>query len=405
MSGGAAPRVRIGVAGLGRAFAFMAPTFRADSRVALVAAADPRAAARDRFAAEFGGRAYVTVDEMVRDPGIDAVYVATPHQFHAAHVALAAGARRHVLVEKPMALSISDGRAMVDACAAAGVHLVVGHSHGFDAPIREARRVVDRGEVGRVRMITALNFTDFLYRLRRPEELDTAAGGGAVFNQAAHHVDVVRRLAGARALSVRAEVGRWDDARPTEGAYSALIRFEGGAFATLVYSGYAHFDSDAWCGWVGEMGQARDPDDYGAARRRLAAVRSRGEEAALKAASNYGASAAPVPPAAPAMHQHFGPLIVSCDRADLRPHSTGVEIYGDAERRTIDLAPPAVPRVEVIDELVGAVVHGRRPLHDGVSALATVEILLAMLRSASEGRDVALEHQVAFPSEPAQEAS
>ena len=405
MSGGAVQRVRIGVAGLGRAFAFMAPTFRADSRVALVAAADPRAAARDRFAAEFGGRAYVTVDEMVRDPGIDAVYVATPHQFHAAHVALAAGARRHVLVEKPMALSISDGRAMVDACAAAGVHLVVGHSHGFDAPIREARRVVDRGEVGRVRMITAVNFTDFLYRLRRPEELDTAAGGGAVFNQAAHHVDVVRRLAGARALSVRAEVGRWDDARPTEGAYSALIRFEGGAFATLVYSGYAHFDSDAWCGWVGEMGQARDPDDYGAARRRLAAVRSRGEEAALKAASNYGASAAPVPPAAPAMHPHFGPLIVSCDRADLRPHSTGVEIYGDAERRTIDLASPLVPRVEVIDELVGAVVHGRRPLHDGISALATVEILLAMLRSASEGRDVALEHQVAFPSEPAQEAS
>lgn len=405
MSGGAVQRVRIGVAGLGRAFAFMAPTFRADPRVALVAAADPRAAARERFAAEFGGRAYETVDAMVRDPGVDAVYVATPHQLHAPHVALAAGARRHVLVEKPMALSIADGCAMVDACAAAGVHLVVGHSHGFDAPIREARRIVDRGEVGRVRMITALNFTDFLYRLRRPEELDTAAGGGAVFNQAAHHVDVVRRLAGARALSVRAEVGRWDDARPTEGAYSALIRFEGGAFATLVYSGYAHFDSDAWCGWVGEMGQARDPADYGAARRRLASVRSRDEEAALKAASNYGASAAPVPPAAPAMHQHFGPLIVSCDRADLRPLPGGVEIHGDAERRTVALPPPAVPRAEVIDELVGAVVHGRRPLHDGVSALATVEILLAMLRSASEGRDVALEHQVAFPSEPAPETS
>ena len=58
----------------------------------------------------------------------------------------------------------------------------------------------------------------------------------------------------------------------------------------------------------------------------------------------------------------------------------------------------------MIDELVDAVVHGRRPLHDGVSALATVEILLAMLRSAREGRDVALEHQVAFPAEPAPEA-
>jgi len=395
--------VRIGAAGLGRAFALMAPTFRADPRVALVAAADPRPGARERFTGDFGGRAYATVDELVGDPEVDAVYVATPHQLHAPHVALAAAARRHVLVEKPMALALADCRAMVDACRAAGVHLVVGHSHAFDAPIREARRIVDRGEVGRVRMITALNFTDFLYRLRRPEELDTREGGGAVFNQAAHHVDVVRRLAGARALSVRAEVGRWDDERPTEGAYSALIRFEGGAFATLVYSGYAHFDSDAWCGWVGEMGQPRDAEDYGAARRRLASVRSRDEEVALKAASNYGGVAASLPRAGavPMRHQHFGPLIVSCDRADLRPLPTGVEVYGDRERRMHDLPPPAVPRAEVIDELVEAVRRGRAPLHDGASAMATVEICLAMLRSAREGRDVALEHQVAFPAESA----
>ena len=85
--------------------------------------------------------------------------------------------------------------------------MVVGHSHGFDAPVALARAIVDEGAVGRVRMVTALNFTDFLYRLRRPEELDTAQGGGAVFNQAAHHVDIVRRLVGTRATSVRAEVG------------------------------------------------------------------------------------------------------------------------------------------------------------------------------------------------------
>ena len=75
---------------------------------------------------------------------------------------------------------------------------------------------------------------------------------------------------------MRAEVGRWDDARPTEGAYSALIRFEDGAFATLVYSGYAHFDSDAWMGWIGEMGQQRDPDAYGIARARLATLADAG---------------------------------------------------------------------------------------------------------------------------------
>ena len=394
----AARPVRIGVAGLGRAFAFMLPTFRGDPRVQLVAAADPREAARRQFVADFGGHACKSVEVLVRDDAVDVVYVATPHQHHAEHVALAAAAGKHVLCEKPMALSATECHAMIDACVRGGVHLVVGHSHGFDAPVALARHLVDAGALGRVRMITALNFTDFLYRLRRPEELDPMRGGGAVFNQAAHHVDVVRRIAGTRAVSVRAEIGRWDEARPVDGAYAAIIRFEDGAFATLVYSGYAHFDSDAWTGWIGEMGQGRDPQAYGVARRRLASLDDPADEAALKAKQNYGGDAPSIAarPPPPAGHQHFGPLIVSCERGDLRPLPTGVEVCDDRERRFIALKPPVVPRAEVIDELYGAVAHGRRPLHDGASALATVEICLAMLRSAREGRDVALEHQVAF---------
>src|SRR5512145_3533834 len=103
-----------------------------------------------------------------------------------------------------MALTLEDCRAMVAAARSSGVQLVVGPSHGFDAPIRRAREIIDSGAVGRVCMITAFNFTDYLYRPRRPEELDTARGGGAVYNQAAHHVDIVRLLAGAKAKSVRA---------------------------------------------------------------------------------------------------------------------------------------------------------------------------------------------------------
>ena len=128
-------------------------------------------------------------------------------------------------------------------------------------------------------MITALNFTDFLYRPRRPEELDTARGGGVVFSQGAHQVDVVRLLAGGHVRTVRASTGAWDPARPTEGAYSALLTFADGAFASLTYSGYAHFDSDEFCGWIGETGQPKDPARYGAARAltgRAAAPRGRG---------------------------------------------------------------------------------------------------------------------------------
>ena len=64
-------------------------------------------------------------------------------------------------------------------------------------------------------MINAINYTDYLYRPRRPEELDTALGGGAIFNQAAHQIDIVRLLGGGRVASVRAATGAWDITRPT----------------------------------------------------------------------------------------------------------------------------------------------------------------------------------------------
>src|SRR6185295_15925724 len=227
--------IGLGVAGLGRAFSLMAATFAADPRVRLVAAADPRPEALQRFGQEYSGTSHASVELLCADPRVDVVYVASPHQFHAEHVRLAASHGKHVLVEKPMALALDDCRAMIAAVRAAGVQMIVGHSHSFDQPILATRKLVESGEFGRVRMITALNFTDFLYRPRRPEELDTSKGGGAVFNQAAHQVDIVRMLAGARAASVRASTGAWDASRPTEGAYTCMINFEGGAFATLVY--------------------------------------------------------------------------------------------------------------------------------------------------------------------------
>jgi phthalate 4,5-cis-dihydrodiol dehydrogenase len=383
--------VRIGVAGLGRAFTLMLPTFLGDRRVQLVAACDPRLAARERFAQDFGAPAFATLEEMLRAPGVEAVYVASPHQHHAAQAALAAAHGKHVLVEKPMALSLAECDRMIEACRGAGVHLLVGHCHSFDTPYLRARELVRSGQFGAVRMLHALNYTDFLYRPRRPEELDTAQGGGVVYSQAAHQVDVVRLLAGARVRRVAAATAAWDPQRPTEGAYSAMLWFEGGAFASLTYSGYGHFDSDEWTGWVGEMGQAKDPAQHGAARRRLQQAGSPGDEARLKNEATYGGPAyRPLAAQGGALHQHFGPVIVSCERADLRPVPDGVWIYADQERRHLPLPAPAVPRFEVIDELVAAVRQGQPPLHDGVWARATLQVCLALLESAARGQPVDL---------------
>jgi phthalate 4,5-cis-dihydrodiol dehydrogenase len=390
----AARVLRIGVAGLGRAFTLMVPTFTRDPRVRLVAATDPRREACERFARDFGGRVHGDVTSLCRDPEVDAVYVATPHQWHASHAIAAAKAGKHVLVEKPLAVTIDEAQAIAEAAEAAGVHVVVGHSHSFDAPIRRTREIIASGELGRLRMISALNYTDFLFRPRRPEELDTSQGGGVVFSQAAHQVDIVRLLAGGRAERVRAMAGSWDASRPTEGAYAALIAFEGGAFASLTYSGYGHYDADELMGGIGELGRPKDPQGYGAARKALANLTGSDAEAQAKAARNYGGANYREAPGDAPWHEHFGFLVASCERGDIRPTPRGIEVFADRERRFVALDRPAIPRVEVIDELYAAACEGRAPLHSARWGLATLEVCAALLESASAGRDVPLARQV-----------
>src|SRR5215510_1987671 len=381
-------KLRLGVAGLGRAFGVMLPTFTGDPRIALVAGTDTRAEARERFAAEFSARNCATIEELCADPAVEAIYVATPHQCHARHATLAAQNGKHLLIEKPMALTLDECGTIMEVARRSGVHIVVGHSHSFDAPIARLRSIIASGDFGRVRMINAINYTDYLYRPRRPEELDTAQGGGAVFNQAAHQVDIVRLVAGGRVASVRAVVGSWDLQRPTEGAYAALLTFENGAFASLTYNGYGHFDSDEFQDWIGEMGETKTP--YAKSRHRFENV---DDEIAFKNARNYGGADFKFVCADAVAHQNFGTLLVSCEGADLRALPKGVMIYQDGSARLDALPPPAVPRAGVIDELYQAIVNGQTPLHDGAWATATVEVLLAMLRSAREGSDVRLSHQ------------
>ena len=390
MSTASKRKLRIGVAGLGRAFAVMLPTFKADPRVSLVAAADTRAEARQRFAEEFSANAYTTVEELCVDPAVEVIYVATPHQWHARHAALAAQHRKHLLIEKPMALTLQECAAIIDAARGAGVHLVVGHSHSFDAPVRHLRGLIDSGRYGNARMINAINYTDYLYRPRRPEELDTALGGGAIFNQAAHQIDIVRLLGGGRVASVRAATGAWDRTRPTEGAYAALLTFENGAFASLTYSGYGNFDSDEFQGWIGEMGQKKTPY-AGPPRHRFD---NQQDEVAFKNARNYGGPDFRPSAGQDLAHQNFGTLLVSCEHADLRALPNGVMVYQNGSAQLDPLPMPKIPRVEVIDELYDAVVMGQPPLHDGAWAMATLEVLLAILQSSREKSDVRLSHQV-----------
>ncbi|MEV4747491.1 Gfo/Idh/MocA family oxidoreductase [Streptosporangium sp. NPDC049248] len=380
----------LGLVGLGLAGGVMASAARTHPGIRLAGAADPDPTLRERFAGAEGLPVHPGIEGLLAQPDVDAVYVATPHQLHREHTVAAARAGKHVIVEKPMALTVADCDAMIKAAEAAGVVLVVGHTHGFDPAVALIRDLVGSGGYGPLGMIALWNYTDFLYRPRRPEELDSARGGGILYNQIPHQVDIARTVADRPVRSVRATAAILDPDRPTEGACAALIEFEGGGAANLVYSGYDHFDSDELHGWIAEGGGPKTPA-HGAARRRLAALTPEQEQRSRTADFGYGARS-PLPPP----HQpHFGELVVTCAGADLRCSADGVTAYTD--RGVEQLAVPRTRwwpgRGNVLQELVDAVVHGRPAQHDGAFGRETVRTCLAIAESARERREVFLSTQ------------
>jgi phthalate 4,5-cis-dihydrodiol dehydrogenase len=404
--------LRFGVIGLGRAGAMMVSALGEHPDIKVTAAADLYSEHLSRFKEEFGGETYQDAEELCEKADVDVVYIATPHQFHMDHVLAATRQGKHVIVEKPMALTLEECDAMITAAEAANVKLIVGHTASFNPAILRMRELIVSGEVGQPAMISATAYTDFMYRPRRPEELVTKLGGGIMFNQIPHQVDAARYIAGGLTRSVRALTWVLDEKRPTEGCYMALLQFENGVGASLVYSGYDHFSS-------GELAGApitRAADSVGATRRELG-VRSPEDETALRISTGYGGerprrgsnrpgnaadargeeSAASDAPRGNLTQGELGSFIVTCADADLRLTPRGVAGYTTQGLRHYGATPwrGSPGRGNLIDELYYAVTEGRPLVHDGRWAKATLEVCLAMLQSAGEGREVLLQHQVA----------
>jgi phthalate 4,5-cis-dihydrodiol dehydrogenase len=385
-----AARIRIGIVGLGAAGRAFLPAIRGHSAFELAAVAEPVAETRESVVKETGARGFADLPSMLAGAALDAVYIATPTELHPEHANMAFAAKKHVLTEKPMAITIEQGRAMIEAADRAGVVLLVGHSHSYDLPIKKMREIVASGALGRVRMIHTWNFTDWIYRPRRPDELDISLGGGVTFRQGSHQFDIIRLLGGGLVKSVHATTFDWDVARSSIGAHTVFMQFADGAAATAVYNGYGYFSTMELIGDVTEWGftepiEQRPP------------VQRMGAGAAAELAAKRKRAGSAIPTSAP--HQpHFGLTLVSCERGDIRQSPDGLFVYSDKGRETITLSTERSPRDLVLDEFAAVIAGKAPPLHDGRWGLANLEICLAAIESSSTGKLVELKHQVAVPS-------
>lgn len=398
--------LRFGIAGLGTASTAILPEIVAHPNMKVTAAADPRREALDKFAMQFGGETYASVEAMCASPNVDAVFVCTPNHLHAEHTITAAEHGKQVIVEKPMALTLEECAAMIATTERNGVRLLVGHTHGFDAPVRAMARIIHSGELGRPLMLNGWYFTDWIYRPRMPDELTPEKGGGVVYRQAPHHVDIMRILGGGMVRSVRASTSIADVARPVEGSYVAFLDFENGAAASITFSGYARFDTSELTEGIGETGRRRDPEAHLKSHRRMQGYAKPEDEWTFKDAVRFGGArqgewevvaAGDTSREGRIGHPYFGIIVASCERGDIRQTHRGLRVYENLTRREIDIPLSALEREAELDFMYHAWVNDA-PLaaHDGRWGQATLEVCLAILKSARERRDIPVSLQTPY---------
>lgn len=395
--------LKLGIAGAGIAALQVLPHVRRLSdRMTLAALADVRRDNMEHLEARYGRSVamYDSVAEMCADGDIDAVWVASPNEYHAEHSIIAAEHGKHVICEKPMAITLDECQAIVDAVEKHGVKYVQGHSKVYEVVFRAMAELIESGELGRVIHIQTWNWNDWLIRALTPSEVDTAKGAGVVFRQGPHQIDVVRYLAGGKVRSLRASAGRWEPNFPDcEGNYTAFLDFESGVAATLMFDGYGYFDVTELTWGIGEGGGKHLNSESLIPRPRPSGPVTPDEKYALVRSGNpYGLGPGSGPdPDAPRKLPFFGLTMVTCERGVIRQSPDGLYVYTKDGRREIVL-PQQMGRSAELIELCDAVAQNRPTFLDARWGMATAEICMAILESSRLRREVDLKYQVAGPA-------
>ena len=367
---------------------------------------------KDRFPE---ARTYTDVNKLCEDKDLDAVYIASPNRFHAEHAITAARHGKHVMVEKPMAISLKETEQMVEECEKARVQLVCAHTASYGIHYRTMRKIIESGELGKVRAITMLAYTDWMLRPRSADELDFSQGGGVPYRQGPHQLDTVRLLGGGMMKSVRATDRPVDAGTPDPGLLQRPLHVRGR------HGRHGHpqrlrllppVRSERPAGRPrrhGGSGQDPPGDEVrhprrargqaGPAHRRRRGVpavcRCSGQAGSQDTERGRAASAPADPNDRTGLNDTGDPgtLIVTCERGDMRVGREGtVWIYDDNGFRVVKGVSSVHNRGE-IHEMYDAVVHGKPVFHSGRWGMGTAEAVFGMIESSQTGKEVQLTHQ------------
>ena len=186
--------LRFGIIGVGNISANHAAAIKNTPDAQLVAVATRHAERGQTFATEHGATWYADYRTLLAQADIDAVAICTPHDLHAPMTIDAAAAHKHVLVEKPMAITTAECDAMIDACERAGVTLGVVFQMRFESLSRQLKSLIDSGKLGRLLWMSANQIwyrTDEYYRSAPWRGTWAREGGGVLINQAIHTIDLM----------------------------------------------------------------------------------------------------------------------------------------------------------------------------------------------------------------------
>jgi predicted dehydrogenase len=223
------------------------PSFAHTPGAWIVAAADTCLERARAFAQQFGpARAYGRFEDLLADPEVDAVYLATPPVSHHPQTMLAAAAGKHILCEKPMALNVAQCREMVEACRNHGATLAVAYYRRFWPQTAAIKRIIEAGEIGEV-VNARVQVTGSV--TREPEtvrawKLDpTMSGGGFLMDVGCHRIDLLLHLLGGVAdVTAFTDAVAWEFA--ADNSSNLLLRFAAGAHAMASFHWTVGFVTD-----------------------------------------------------------------------------------------------------------------------------------------------------------------